>query len=144
MLTVSSIAHVAIRVKDVDRSLDFYVSKLGMREMMRLDRDGRLWLLYLRITDTQFLEVFPEGVGERAAEREAVGFNHICLEVGDIDAALRELQTAGVALIRDKQMGADGNWQAWIEDPDGHRIELMQMMPDSLQAKALARMAAGH
>ena len=143
MLTVSSIAHVAIRVKDVDRSLDFYVSKLGMREMMRLDRDGRLWLLYLRITDTQFLEVFPEGVGERAAEREAVGFNHICLEVGDIDAALRELQTAGVALIRDKQMGADGNWQAWIEDPDGHRIELMQMMPDSLQAKALARMAAG-
>jgi lactoylglutathione lyase len=144
MLTVSSIAHVAIRVKDVDRSLDFYVGKLGMREMMRLDRDGRLWLLYLRITDTQFLEVFPEGVGERAAEREAVGFNHICLEVGDIDAALRELQTAGVALIRDKQMGADGNWQAWIEDPDGHRIELMQMMPDSLQAKALARMAAGH
>jgi lactoylglutathione lyase len=143
MLTVSSIAHVAIRVKDVDRSLDFYVGKLGMREMMRLDRDGRLWLLYLRITDTQFLEVFPEGVGERAAEREAVGFNHICLEVGDIDAALRELQTAGVALIRDKQMGADGNWQAWIEDPDGHRIELMQMMPDSLQAKALARMAAG-
>ena len=144
MLTVSSIAHVAIRVKDVDRSLDFYVGKLGMREMMRLDRDGGLWLLYLRITDTQFLEVFPEGVGERAAEREAVGFNHICLEVGDIDAALRELQTAGVALIRDKQMGADGNWQAWIEDPDGHRIELMQMMPDSLQAKALARMAAGH
>jgi lactoylglutathione lyase len=143
MLTVSSIAHVAIRVKDVDRTLDFYVGKLGMREMMRLDRDGRLWLLYLRITDTQFLEVFPEGVGERAAEREAVGFNHICLEIGDIDVALRELQAAGVALIRDKQMGADRNWQAWIEDPDGHRIELMQMMPDSLQAKALARMAAG-
>ena len=143
MLTVSSIAHVAIRVKDVDRTLDFYVGKLGMREMMRLDRDGRLWLLYLRITDTQFLEVFPEGVGERAAEREAVGFNHICLEIGDIDLALRELQAAGVPLIRDKQMGADGNWQAWIEDPDGHRIELMQMMPDSLQAKALTRMAAG-
>jgi catechol 2,3-dioxygenase-like lactoylglutathione lyase family enzyme len=143
MLTVSSIAHVAIRVKDVGRTLDFYVGKLGMREMMRLDRDGRLWLLYLRITDTQFLEVFPEGVGERAAEREAVGFNHICLEIGDIDVALRELQAAGVPLIRDKQMGADGNWQAWIEDPDGHRIELMQMMPNSLQAQALARMAVG-
>ncbi len=143
MLTISSIAHVAIRVKDVAQTLDFYVGKLGMSEMMRLDRDGRLWLLYLRITDTQFLEVFPEGVGERAAEREAVGFNHICLEIDDIDVALRELQAAGVPLIRDKQMGADGNWQAWIEDPDGHRIELMQMMPDSLQARALARMAAG-
>jgi lactoylglutathione lyase len=143
MLTVSSIAHVAIRVKDVERTLDFYVRQLGMREMMRLDRDGRLWLLYLRITDTQFLEVFPEGVGERAAERDAVGFNHLCLEILDIDVALRELEAAGVPLIREKQMGADGNWQAWIEDPDGHRIELMQMMPDSLQAKALARMAAG-
>ena len=143
MLTVSSIAHVAIRVKDVERTLDFYSGKLRMREMMRLDRDGRLWLLYLRITDTQFLEVFPEGVGDRAAERDAVGFNHMCLEVTNIDVALHELEAAGVALIRDKQMGADGNWQAWIEDPDGHRIELMQMMPDSLQAKAIARMADG-
>ena len=52
MLTVSSIAHVAIRVKDVPRTLDFYVGKLGMREMMRLDREGSLWLLYLRITDS--------------------------------------------------------------------------------------------
>ena len=143
MLTVSSIAHVAIRVKDIRRTLDFYVGKLGMREMMRLDRDSRLWLLYLRITDTHFLEVFPEGVGERAAERDAVGYNHMCLEVADIDVSLAELEAAGVHLIREKQMGADGNWQAWIEDPDGHRIELMQMMPDSLQAKAIARMAAG-
>jgi lactoylglutathione lyase len=143
MLTVSSIAHVAIRVKDVPRTLDFYVGRLGMREMMRLDRDGRLWLLYLRITDAQFLEVFPEGTGERAAEREAVGYNHLCLEVPDIDIALRELEAARVPLIREKQMGADGNWQAWIEDPEGHRIELMQMMPDSLQAKAIVRMAAG-
>jgi lactoylglutathione lyase len=110
---------------------------------MRLDRDGRLWLLYLRITDTQFLEVFPEGVGDRAADRDAVGYNHICLEIADIDVALRELEAARVPLIREKQMGADGNWQAWIEDPDGHRIELMQMMPDGLQAKALARMASG-
>ena len=69
-------------------------------------------------------------------QREAVGYNHMCLEVADIDVALRELEAAGVPPIRDKQMGADGNWQAWIEDPDGHRIELMQMMPDSLQAKA--------
>lgn len=142
MLTTSSIAHVAIRVKDVGRSLAFYVGRLGFQEMMRLDRDGRLWLLYLRITDTQFLEVFPDGQGERAAEREAVGYNHLCLEVPDIDVALSELGAAGVPLVRDKQMDADGNWQAWIQDPDGHRIELMQMMPDSLQARAIARMRA--
>lgn len=59
MLTVSSIAHVAIRVKDIDRTLAFYIDKLGFSELMRLDRDGRLWLVYLRITDDQYLEISP-------------------------------------------------------------------------------------
>ena len=84
MLTVTCLTHVAIRVKDIDRSLDFYVDKLGFKEMLRLERDGALWLVYLRITDTQYLEVFPDGVGDRAAEREVVGYNHMCLTVPDI------------------------------------------------------------
>ena len=143
MLTISSIAHVAIRVKDTARTLDFYINKLGFAEMLRLDRDGRLWLVYLRITDDQYLEIFPEGEGERAAEREAVGFNHMCLAVPDIEQTVRELQAAGVEMIRPKVLGADGNWQTWIEDPDGHRIELMQMMPDAMQPAAIARLRAG-
>lgn len=139
MLTVSAITHVAIRVKKIGRTLDFYVNKLGFAEMLRLDRDGRLWLVYLRITDTQYLEVFPEGEGERASEREAVGFNHICLQVPDIEQTVRELHAAGIEMIRPKVQGADGNWQTWIEDPDGHRIELMQLDHDSMQARAVAR-----
>lgn len=140
MRTVVGIGHVAIRVTDVERTLDFYVGKLGFREMMRLERDGRLWLLYLRVTETQFIEVFPEGEGGRAPGKEAVGFNHLCLEVSDIEAAIAELAASGVALTNPLKLGADGNRQAWIEDPDGHRIELMQMAPDSLQAQALARL----
>jgi lactoylglutathione lyase len=140
VLTVSSIGHVAIRAKDVDRTLDFYVNKLGFAEMMRLERDGRLWLVYLRITDDQFLEIFPEGQGERAPDRLAVGYNHMCLTVPDIDQSVRELEAAGVPLSRAKTKGADGNWQAWIEDPDGHPIELMQMMPDGMQAAAIERL----
>jgi lactoylglutathione lyase len=142
VLTVTSLAHVAIRVKDVGRTLDFYVRKLGFVEMLRLDRDGKLWLLYLRITDDQYLEVFPEGTGERAAERDVVGFNHICLQVPDIEQTVVELATLGIELIRPKIKAADGNWQTWIEDPDGHRIELMQMDPDCLQAQAIARIRA--
>ena len=137
MLTVSSIAHVAIRVKDVERTLDFYINRLGFAEMLRLERDGQLWLIYLRITDDQYLEVFPDGEGERAAEREAVGFNHMCLAVPDIEQTVHELNAAGVEMIRPKVLGADGNWQTWIEDPDGHRIELMQMMPDAMQPAAI-------
>lgn len=139
MLTVSSIAHVAIRVKDIDRTLAFYIDKLGFSELIRLDRDGRLWLVYLRITDDQYLEVFPEAEGETVPGPEALGYNHMCLAVPDIEQTVRELEAAGIALIRPKIKALDGNWQTWIADPDGHRIELMQMAPDGMQAQAIAR-----
>jgi lactoylglutathione lyase len=140
MKSITGIGHVAIRVKDIDRTLGFYVGKLGFSEMMRLDRDGRLWLLYLRITDDQYLEVFPEAAGDRAPPPEANGLNHMCLTVDSIDTAADELAALGIPLKNPKKLGADGNMQAWIEDPDGNRIELMQMAPDSLQAKAIERM----
>lgn len=140
MRTLVGIGHVAIRVKDIARTLDFYVGKLGFQEMFRLDRDGRLWILYLRIMDDQFLEIFPEGVGDRAADKEAIGFNHLCLHISDIEAAVRELTEKGVPFTTPLKTGVDGNKQAWIEDPDGHRIELMQIEPDSPQLQAVARL----
>jgi catechol 2,3-dioxygenase-like lactoylglutathione lyase family enzyme len=143
MKNAVGIGHIAIRVKDIDRTLDFYRDKLGFKEMFRLDRDGKLWLMYLRITDTQYIELFPEAVGDRAPGREANGLNHLCIEVDNLDGALEELTKAGVAITREKQMGADGNLQAWIEDPDGNRIELMQMDAANMQNAALKRLKAG-
>jgi lactoylglutathione lyase len=142
MKGITGIGHVAIRVKDVSRTLDFYVGKLGFDEMFRLERDGRLWIVYLRITDSQYLEVFPEAVGDRAPGREANGLNHVCLEVDDIDAVLRRFEEQGIALTQAKKLGADGNLQAWTEDPDGNRIELMQMAPDAMQMEAIKRLRA--
>jgi lactoylglutathione lyase len=139
VLTVSHVTHVALRVKDIERSLEFYTGALGFPEMFRLDRDGRLWLLYLKITNTQFLELFPEAEGETVPGPTHVGYNHMCLAVPDIEATVRELAAMGIPLSRPKILAADGNWQCWIEDPDGHRIELMQLMPDGMQAAALAR-----
>ncbi|QCJ01121.1 VOC family protein [Agrobacterium larrymoorei] len=139
MLTVSEIAHVAIMVSDVERTLDFYVNKLGFEEVMRLDRDGALWLVYLRVTDTQFIEIFHGGTGDRAPAFELIGYNHLCLSVPDIEKSVVELEQAGIPLYRAKKLGLDGNWQCWIEDPDGHRIEVMQMMPDGMQMTAIAR-----
>ncbi|MGN7295460.1 VOC family protein [Rhizobium sp. SAFR-030] len=138
MLTVSGLAHVAIRVTDIDRALDFYINKLGFERLMHLDRDGKLWLVYLRVTDNQFVELFLDGIGERAPGADTTGYNHLCLSVPDIETSVTELQAAGIDLTRPKVLGLDGNWQCWIEDPDGHRIEIMQMMPDSMQSKAIA------
>jgi lactoylglutathione lyase len=143
MKGISSLAHVAIKTRDLDASLDFYVNRMGFREMLRLDKpDGSpgVWLVYLRITDDQFLEIFPEGQGERAPGWNDTAINHICLGVDGIDAVVAELGTAGVPLLLPRKAGADGNIQAWVEDPDGNRIELMQMMPGNLQEKAIARL----
>jgi lactoylglutathione lyase len=141
MQGITSIGHVAIRVKDIGRSLDFYVNKLGFTEMFRLDRDDRLWIVYLRVTDEQYIELFPDAVGERSPPAEAIGLNHLCLIVDDIDPVLAELGRQGIPLYRPKKMQVDRNWQAWIEDPDGNRIELMQMADDSMQLEAIRKLA---
>jgi lactoylglutathione lyase len=141
MKGITGYAHVAIKVKDLDKSLDFYVNKLGFAEMMRLhNKDGSTWLVYLRITDTQYLEIFPGAEGDRAPGWNANGMNHMCLESDDVAALVKELEKVGIPLLMPLKLALDGNWQAWIEDPDGNRIELMQMDKDSLQLKAIARM----
>ena len=140
MKGIKAIGHVAIRVKDVEPSLDFYVNRLGFPEMFRLDRDGKLWIVYLKITDSQFLEIFPDSAGDTAPSRDVVGYNHMCIEVEDLEAVVAELEAAGVEIVQALKTGDDGNRQAWIRDPDGHYIELMQMMPGCNQYEAISRL----
>ena len=144
MVKFTSIGHIAIRVKDIERSLDFYVRQLGFAEMLRLNyADDSLFLIYLRITDTQYLELFPNAVGDKVPGREALAINHFCLTTDDIDQTIRELEDAGIPLSRPLKVGPDDNRQVWIEDPDGVRIEIMEMAQDSMQEQALRRIHAG-
>ena len=140
-LGLAGIGHVALKVADIGRSLEFYRDRLGFAEMMHLNNDdGSLWLVYLRITDTQFLELFPDGQGDRAPDRDATAVNHFCLECDDLDITAARLRGAGVELTVEPKMGLDGNRQCWIEDPDGNRIEFMQMSPSSMQVEAIGRL----
>lgn len=144
MAGFTSIGHIAIRARDLDKVLDFYTGTLGLAEMFRLQNDqGDLSLVYVRVTDSQYLEFFPNGVGEGVPPREAVGLNHICLAVADLDETVAELTARGVPLARPVITGRDGNRQAWIEDPEGNRLELMEMSPRSKQAEAIDRLQNG-
>lgn len=139
-LGLTSIGHVAIRARDLDSVVAFYTEKLGLAEMFRLNQDdGSLMLVYLRLTDNQYIEIFPNGVGETPA-RNAVGFTHLCLTVSDLAATVAALEAAGVTIDVALKTGKDGNRQAWISDPEGNRIELMEMSSTSLQAQAIARL----
>ena len=143
MKGITSLGHAAIKVKDLDASLHYYKDLLEFPEMLRLHHpDGKVWLVYLRITDTQFLEVFPGADGDRAPGWDANGVNHLCLTVEKIDELVARMQAKGIKMLMPAKDGADGNRQAWIEDPDGNRIELMQMNPGCMQEKGIARLKA--
>jgi lactoylglutathione lyase len=142
-LGISQIAHWALKVHDLDRSLAFYRDTLGFKEMMRINHeDGQLMLVYLRVTDTQYVELFPRGKGEVAPDEETTSMHHVCLQVSNMAETVEALGKIGVPLFRDAKRGLDGNNQCWIKDPDGNRIEFMQMLPGNMQELAIARLNA--
>jgi lactoylglutathione lyase len=142
MLGISQIAHWALKVKDLERSLAFYRDTLGFAEMMRINwpDTGKLLLVYLRVTDTQYLELFPEGKGDQAPGEEITSMHHVCLQVDNIADTAATLAKIGIPLFREAKLGLDGNNQCWIKDPDGNRIEFMQMLPGNMQEQAIARL----
>jgi lactoylglutathione lyase len=66
---------------------------------------------------------------------QSIGYAHLCLAVDDIHTTAAAITAAGIPLDRPISQGRDGNFQAWIVDPDGNRIELMQISPNSMQAR---------
>jgi lactoylglutathione lyase len=140
---ITGIGHVALKVYDLEKSLEFYRDKLGFAEMMRMDHpDGGIWLVYLRITDDQFIEIFPGAENERSPGWNGNAITHVCLAVDDLDAVIDNVEKAGIKLLIGKKSAGDGNRLAWIEDPDGNRIEFMELNPASLQLQAIARLHA--
>jgi lactoylglutathione lyase len=130
---ITDLGHPAFGAYDLEESLAFY-AKLGLRESFRLHYpDGRLMLVYLHIGGDRFLELFPGGPPPEPDRVQS--FRHICLLSDDLRADVERLRAAGVAIEREPKEGLDGNLQAWIRDPDGNAIELMQLVESSPQRR---------
>lgn len=134
MMAIIDLAHTALACADMNASLRFY-EKLGIRESFRLmNDDGSLMLIYLHIAGDRFLELFPHGPAESdRAGQNRQSFRHICLMVDDIETTVEDLRAANVTIDVEPKMGLDSNMQAWIRDPDGNQIELMQISEESPQ-----------
>ena len=96
------------------------------------DPYGEIMLVYLRVAGRQFIELFPAGGQEIDGTRET---GHICFEVEHLDSTIDAIRRRGGQVVIKPQLGIDGSRQAWILDPDGRRIEFMQIMEGSLQAE---------
>jgi len=131
---ITGLGHLAFTVSDMEKSKDFYVNGLGFVHAFTLkDGDGNPWIEYFKVTDGQFIELFYAKDG---FEPKNGSYQHLCLEVDDCEATAKELEKRGLTLIHQPRQGMDGNTQAWVADPDGNRIELMQISPTSPQAYA--------
>lgn len=117
----------------MDKSLDFYCRILGLPEQFRLTReDGGLWLVYLKVAERQFIELFPGAKGSYVRP-DTPAMVHICLEVDDIQAAYREFTSRGLVPHKEPILGGDSSWQFWTSDPDGNPVEFHQFTPESKQ-----------
>lgn len=121
--------HTMVRVADLDASLDFYVNKLGLKEVRRHDVEaGRFTLVFLSA---------PDDVGQVADDAPMVeltynwdpedygggrNFGHLAYEVDDIYAACERLRAGGVTINRPPRDGR----MAFVRSPDNVSVELLQ------------------
>lgn len=129
---IKRIGHIALTVEDMDKSLHFYCNVLGFQRAFDLkDDEGQPWIEYIKVSDLQFIELFYGGKEKAERRHKQIGFDHLCLEVEDIQAIAAHLRSHGIVLDVEPKRGKDNNYQCWVRDPDGNRIEFMQLDPTS-------------
>jgi len=123
------ILHTMLRVGDLERSLRFYCEVLGMRLLRRNDYPGgRFTLAFVGYGDeaeTAVLELTHNWDTDRY--EIGTGFGHVALGVDDVYRTCAELRDKGARIVREPGPMKHGTTEiAFVEDPDGYRIELIQ------------------
>lgn len=123
------ILHTMLRVGDLDRSIDFYTSVLGMKVLRRKDYpDGRFTLAFVGYGDESeeaVLELTHNW--DTKAYEIGTGYGHVALEVDDAYKACTEVKQRGGRVTREAGPMKHGTTViAFVEDPDGYKIEFIQ------------------
>lgn len=123
------ILHTMIRVYDLERSLAFYVELLGMNLLRRTDYpEGKFTLAFVGYSDEASGAVIELTHNwDHAPYDIGTGFGHVALGVADIYATCEQLAARGATITRPPGPMKHGTTIiAFIEDPDGYKIELIQ------------------
>ena len=122
--------HTMIRVLDLDKSIDFYTRLLGMNELRRKDfPTGKFTLAFVGYgdeTDNTVVEL-THNWDQKEPYDLGDAFGHLALGVKDIYATCEALGKEGISIPRPPgPMKHGGSVIAFIEDPDGYKIELIE------------------
>jgi lactoylglutathione lyase len=118
--------HIGLRVTDLERSLAFYVG-LGYEVLGDVPETGLGTLTMLKLPEDEFVSL--ELVHDARRGKVAVaGISHLVIQVESMSGAVAELATRGIRMEAPPQSpnGTNDFWTAWVTDPDGYRIELVQ------------------
>ncbi|MCW5770907.1 MAG: lactoylglutathione lyase [Rhodospirillaceae bacterium] len=122
--------HTMIRVFDLEKSLTFYCDRLGMKLLRQKDfESGRFTLAFVGYGDEEASSVIELTHNWDQKEPYALGsaFGHLAVGVRDIYKTCERLAAAGVKIPRPPgPMKHGGSVIAFIEDPDGYKIELIE------------------
>jgi len=128
--TKPRLLHTMIRVKDLDKSLDFYTRCLGMKLLRKSDYpDGKFTLAFVGYGDESDSTVVELTHNWDQAEPYALGsgFGHLAIGVPDIYGACTAMEQDGVKIVRPPGPMKHGKTViAFVEDPDGYKIELIE------------------
>jgi lactoylglutathione lyase len=122
--------HTMIRVKDLDKSLNFYTDLLGMKLLRKRDYPtGKFTLAFVGYGDETDSTVIELTHNWEQAEpyQHGSAFGHLAIGVPDVYKTCEKLAAASVKIPRPAgPMAHGGSVIAFIEDPDGYRIELVE------------------
>ena len=123
------ILHTMLRVGDLERSLAFYTGVLGMKLLRKHDYpDGKFTLAFVGYgpeSDGAVLELTHNW--DTKSYDLGGGFGHVALEVPDAYAACAQIKAKGGQVVREAGPMKHGKTViAFVQDPDGYKIELIQ------------------
>ena len=122
--------HTMIRVRDLDRSVAFYTGLLGMKELRRNEVPaGRYTLAFVGYGDESAATVLELTHNWDQAEPydQGTAFGHLAVGLPDVYAACEALRAGGAKITREAGPVKHGTTViAFVEDPDGYKVELVQ------------------
>jgi len=128
---VLGVAHLAVYVKDLAKTRQFYEDFLGFSEAFTLpkkDKTGER-IVFIKVNDHQYFEIFNE------KDRGEGQLNHISFYTENADQMRDYLASKGVAAPEKVGKGQTRNKNFNIKDPDGHIVEIVEYQPDSWTAR---------
>jgi lactoylglutathione lyase len=130
-MTEARLLHTMIRVKDLDRSVDFYTKLLGMKELRRREvPEGKYTLSFVGYAEESSGAAVLEltyNWDQKDGYDLGNGFGHLAVGLPDVYKACEEMRKAGAKITREPGPVKFGTTViAFVEDPDGYKVELVQ------------------